>query len=337
MSEVSLFPTYKHENETTNYCLRMLKLIYEEHPRLLEEFLSDLLDEQVESLGLEIQQQVSHEGTNRIMDGLIQNSPSDVCFEFKGGGGSFDESKLKDYLNSLTSYEDGDGITKLIAVGTKDQFKDIDEERVEAEDEGTVFYGCTYSEFVKSLRSLDLPGHLDEFILELEEYLNQKNLLPEWKKKLVVVPCTKFFDNVMEQERYITRPGNGKRNYQRCKFFGVYKEKKVHAIAKIKAVVDVHEGEKENEIYWNNSDEDEEALFEEALNKAEKDPHDPQLIHSGCRVFLFDGLEKIKFKKDSKYGLQNKKYFDLSKNVDADDLIGIAEALNGKSWSQIEE
>jgi hypothetical protein len=337
MSEVSMFPTYSKENETTNFCLRMMKLIYEEHPRLLEEFLSNLLDERVESLGLKIQQQVKREAPRRVMDGLIQNPLSDVCFEFKAEGGSFDETKLNDYLELLKTDKENGGFTGLIAVGTDDQIWEIDDGDVTSDGDLPFFYRCTYGEFVESLRTLDLPGQLDEFTSELEEYLNQRNLLPEWEHKLVVVPCTNHFDEVVDGKRYMTPAKTGVRSYQKCKYFGAYKDKKVQALAEIKAVVDVYDNSDESQIYWSNPGWDKDNLIEEATAKAERDPRDTQLMkEEGCRTFLFDGLKQIEFSKDSKHGIQNKKYFDVS-GIDAEGLTDLAEELDGKSWSEVEQ
>lgn len=46
--EVSLFSGYsQRENRTTNYCLLILKMLYEENPKFLAEVLSALVGEEL--------------------------------------------------------------------------------------------------------------------------------------------------------------------------------------------------------------------------------------------------------------------------------------------------
>jgi hypothetical protein len=334
MSEVSMFPRYSGENKTTNFCLRMMKLLYEEHPRLLEDFLSELLEGRVGNLGIRIRQQVdTDDETGRIMDGLVQNRPFDIGFEFKSDAASFGDEKLSEYLDSLNAHDDESAWSGLIAVGKEDDLNDIDVNRVQSETEGTFFYMCTYEKFVDSVESVDLPDKLEEFASELREYLNYRDLLPEWEHKLLVKACSEHAQEIIDEQRYMS----DFRSYQKSKYFGVYSDKRVEAIAKIRAVVDVYNDRNDSEVHWQNSDEDEASLIEEAVEEAEKDPRDEKLIErEGCRVFLLDGMEEIEFKKETKNPLPNMKYFDVA-GIDSDGLTDLAEELDGKSWSEVEQ
>lgn len=76
--EISLFSGYSQkENRTTNYCLLILKMIYEENPKFLGEVLSNLVDEDLGNLvGVRFQQQKNRKSS--VPDGLIFQKPFTV-------------------------------------------------------------------------------------------------------------------------------------------------------------------------------------------------------------------------------------------------------------------
>lgn len=56
---IRLFPSYSQtENQTTNHCLLILKMLYEENPNFLSEVLTNLIDESFSSaVGVQFIQQ----------------------------------------------------------------------------------------------------------------------------------------------------------------------------------------------------------------------------------------------------------------------------------------
>src|SRR5437667_8927363 len=63
-AEISLFSGYSQkENRTTNYCLLVLKMLYEENPKFLAEVLGALFDDEgiAARVGVKFQQQVAKE------------------------------------------------------------------------------------------------------------------------------------------------------------------------------------------------------------------------------------------------------------------------------------
>lgn len=73
--QVSLFSGYsQRENRVTNYCLLVLKMLYEENPKYLGEVLASLVGEDLSShVGVSFRQQERRESS--VPDGLIVQQP----------------------------------------------------------------------------------------------------------------------------------------------------------------------------------------------------------------------------------------------------------------------
>ena len=117
---ISLFSGYsQRENRTTNYCLLVLKLLYEENPRFLGEVLEALLGENIsDHVGVQFRQQEKR--LNSIPDGLIIQKPIVIYVETKNFDWFYDE-QLEKHLEGLQ--KDAVGLKVLIALG---QFENQD-------------------------------------------------------------------------------------------------------------------------------------------------------------------------------------------------------------------
>ena len=80
---ITLFSGYSQkENRTTNYCLLMLKMVYEENPKFLAEVLTSLVGEELgERIGVKFQQQAKK--TSSVPDGLILQPAFTIYIETK--------------------------------------------------------------------------------------------------------------------------------------------------------------------------------------------------------------------------------------------------------------
>ena len=98
--KISLFPTYsQRENQTTNHCLLLLKMLYEENPKFLSEALGILLGEKsLGTVGVQFIQQRQAKGG--VPDGEIFQDPFSVLIETKLGS-NFNEDQLLRHLNTL--------------------------------------------------------------------------------------------------------------------------------------------------------------------------------------------------------------------------------------------
>ena len=82
---IRLFPTFSaKENHTTNHCLLILKMLYEENPKFLSESLSLLLgDSFAGSVGVQFVQQRKLRLVNSIPDGEITQEAFSIVIETK--------------------------------------------------------------------------------------------------------------------------------------------------------------------------------------------------------------------------------------------------------------
>ena len=78
--KIRLFPSYSQkENQTTNHCLLILKMLYEENPKFLSETLSILLGESFSgNVGVQFVQQQKDKKEKGIPDGEISQEPFSI-------------------------------------------------------------------------------------------------------------------------------------------------------------------------------------------------------------------------------------------------------------------
>jgi len=89
--EISLFSGYNQkENRHTNYCLLLLKQLYEENPRFLAEALDGITGGEGDSvIGVQFRQQEQHSST--IPDGVIKQQPFTLFVETKNFDWFYDD------------------------------------------------------------------------------------------------------------------------------------------------------------------------------------------------------------------------------------------------------
>jgi hypothetical protein len=122
----------------------------------------------------------------------------------------------------------------------------------------------------------------------------------------------------------------GAYSHDRCKYLGMYRDKKVEKIAFIRAVVDV-EAENVAKLLWNNSGENKNEMLKEALNKVSC--FRPNVFPT--RVFLLEKLFETEFIKETPYGLRGSKTYFNIESTKAHDAKELAQFLNGKKWGEI--
>lgn len=324
---IRLFSNYiQRENQTTNYCLLILKLLYEENPKFLSEVLSTLLDENLSgAVGVKFSQQ--NRGKKSVPDGIISQEAFSIVIETKRDN-RFNLEQLSRHLEPMKEQV---GIKVLMALGNFEweepnpgAFQDIN--RL-AEEMGVIFAPVSFEQFLQALKLSYLPKNLVDAIADLEEYMNEENLLPSWKYHLDVVNCRISFDDVLQHQIYVCPATDGSYNHRRSLYFGMYRHKRVEQVAKIEAVVDL-ESEETSSIKWKNIEKSDPELVETARSRRS------QIDNSWypARVFILADLHPTDFVKASPGGMQgSKQYFDIShlNIINAEDL---AHKLNGKSW-----
>src|SRR5690349_6908575 len=111
--QISLFSGYSQkENRTTNYCLLVLKMLYEENPKFLAEALSTLVGPDLgERIGVKFLQQEKKSAS--VPDGLIFQPSFTIYVETKNFDWFYDE-QLSDHLAALDA--EAPGLKVLIAL-----------------------------------------------------------------------------------------------------------------------------------------------------------------------------------------------------------------------------
>lgn len=241
---ITLFSGYsQRENRTTNYCLLILKMLYEENPKFLAEVLNNLLGESSElSIGVEFRQQELK--TASIPDGLILQKAFTIFLETKHFDWFYDD-QLEKHLEALNQES---GIKLLLALSNFEsddfhRFNSIQSLCQEKYAGSIVFKAVSFEDLTTALKVDYLPKNLADAVTEFREYLEEQDLLPTWKHYIDVVNCAEFPNDVEVGKAYTCPAASGAYNHARCKYFGMYRNKRVVCVAEIEGVVDVDEGE----------------------------------------------------------------------------------------------
>ncbi len=247
---ISLFSGYSQkENRTTNYCLLILKIIYEENPKFLAEILSGLVGyDMADVIGVKFRQQ--EKKTNTIPDGLISQRSFTIYIETK----NFDwfyNSQLEGHLTGLN--EEAQGLKILLALGhfetdIQERFTDV-KKLCEDKFKNKVFFSAiTFEDFINAVDLSHLSKNISDAVKEFRLYLDEEGLLSSWQNWLDVINCAGLPEDVLEGNVYMCPAEGGAYSHGRCKYFGMYRQKTVEKIALIKAVVDV-ESESEAKLF----------------------------------------------------------------------------------------
>lgn len=333
MSEnISLFSGYNSsENRTTNYCLLVLKALYEDNPKYLEEVLSALLGDNLDELvGVTFRQQERKKSS--VPDGLISQRAFTIYIETKNWDWFYDQ-QLEAHLEALN--RENNGVKILIALGNFDnlaagRFDRIKQLCREQYRNTIAFTALSFEKLLSACEDLEgLSKNLTDMLADFRLYLTQQGLLSSWERLLDVVNCANLPQEVIDGNVYLCPATTGHYNHSRSKFFGMYRDKQVERVAVIEAVVDL-ESPQSARVKWKNVEGNDADFIRIARRKHEQ-------WRAGdypTRVFLLDSLEETSFRKTTKGGMQqSKRYFDVGA-MEATDARDLADKLRGKTWPE---
>lgn len=334
--EISLFSGYNQkENRHTNYCLLLLKQLYEENPGFLSEALDGITGGEGDSIiGVQFRQQQKHENT--VPDGVITQQPFTLFIETKDSDWFYND-QLESHLDALDDEYVGQKV--LIALskfsdGYEGRFEDVEELCRERYEGRVVFSALSFEEFLEAVRVDGLPKNLKDTIDELERYMDSENLLPDWKYKLDVCNCVNSLEGQYQHKVYICPATGGSYSHKRCRYFGAYKNKQAQAVAEILGVVELNSKDpSEANIQWRNTEDlTDEELIEMAIER--KYAFWPDRVED-ARVFVLGEIHDTSFRKDSKGGmLGSKRYFNID-SLGVNNAAELADALDGMGWSEL--
>jgi hypothetical protein len=331
---ISLFSGYSQgENRTTNYCLLVLKMLYEENPKFLAEVMTTLVGEELgEQIGVRFRQQIHK--TSSTPDGLIVQPAFAIYIETKNWDWFRDE-QLEQHLSSL--HKETEGLKVLVALANfeaeeSEKFDRIRGLCAQKYKDSITFKEVSFEDFTSALMKIPhLPKNLDDVVQEFRAYLDEEYLLPSWERKLDVVNCAGIPDDVLSGKVYMCPAVGGAYSHIRCKYFGMYRDKRIERVGLIEAVVDV-EDDHTARVKWQNMKRSKQETEKLAIEKV-------GLLLPGTfptRVFLLGELFETDCKKDSPGGMYNsKRYFDVSW-LDVTDAADLAGKIKGVPWSKFE-
>jgi hypothetical protein len=330
-SDVSLFSGYSHvENRTTNYCLLVLKLLYEENPKFLSEALAAFVGEELaDVVGVQFRQQARKRRS--VPDGVVLQQALAMYIETKSWDW-FTDDQLGRHLAELDAEQPGKKV--LIALSNFESLSRARFAKVEAlcaeEYKGRIYFkAVTFEELVDALPLDSVSKNLRDTLEDFEAYLDEQHLLPRWKTRLDVVNCSGIPTDVTDHGVYICPAEGGPYKHSRAKYFGMYQKKTVGHIAHIDAVVRFG-ADGMASIQWNNGDTSDDALVARASElRASLRPG------AAVRVFLLGQRFATDFKKTTSGGLQGSKlYFDVAR-LEPKSAEDLAAKLLGKSWNDL--
>lgn len=330
--QVSLFSGYsQRENRVTNYCLLVLKMLYEENPKYLGEVLASLVGGDLSShVGVSFRQQERKESS--VPDGLIVQQPFTIYIETKNYDWFYD-SQLENHLDALN--KDGTGQKILLALGNFESFEEDRFTKVRTVCDhkyrkSIIFRAVTFEDLISSLEIPGLSKNLADAVTDFRSFLNEEDLLPSWRELLDVVNCAGLPEDITEGGVYMCPAEGGAYTHGRSRYFGMYRKKSVEIVSEIQAVVDVDlEGDVAT-LKWKNVEGKDEDFKERAKSKViERRPDEGPL-----RVFLLGPLFETAFRKDSPGGMQSsKRYFNIASS-EAQNAEELAQRLSGRVWSE---
>lgn len=336
--EISLFSGYDQpENRTTNYCLLVLRMLYQESPTLLAQALGALLPGQTGvQVGVQFRQQVLR--GNAVPDGIISQPAFTVYVETKHADWHYDE-QLTRHLEALNQEPAGTKVLVALAKFDGDlstRFTAIEEQCATTYQGQIQFVAASFESFLAAVRSASLTLALTSQIDDFELYLNEQELLPNWRGQLDVVNCGEFHSQQEKFGVYVCPASGGAYSHRRCEYLGMYWDKAVRQVADILGVVDVDPGEDGTaEVLWNN---DLAAHSDAALITLARQRFAdswPQADWEG-RVFVLGPLQATHFLKDSSGGMMGaKQYFDV-RDLKATSAEDLAAKLRDIAWSDLQ-
>jgi len=329
-SDITLFSGYSQkENRTTNYCLLVLRMLYEENPKFLGEVLTKLIDEELaDVVGVHFRQQTRKKSS--VPDGLIIQRPFTIYIETKNFDWFYD-AQLEQHLEAL--HGEGGGAKALIALGnfealSVERFARVESICAEKYQASIYFAAVSFEEFFDALPKDKVSKNLSDTLDDFEGYLDEAGLLPRWKHRLDVVNCSGRPSEITAENVYICPATGGAYNHSRARFFGMYRGKAVRHVAVIEAVIDLIADGTVN-LRWKNVETPDAELVARATEKS----HRLRPGADALRVFLLGTLYETDFKKPTKGGMQtSKRYFDVERLVAAD-AADLADKLRNKSWA----
>ncbi|MGN1052555.1 MAG: hypothetical protein ACI4SH_04105, partial [Candidatus Scatosoma sp.] len=287
---ISFFNPYsKEENQVTNYCGLMLKILYKESPEAFEKIINDFISNTGKSFEClpDFSQQKKKPGS--IPDLCFSQKSFEIYFETKKTDW-FHNDQIEKHIDGFDLEKRAD--TCILFLLTK-EFNSDEESNYSVDyalKKGVILQKITFKDFLNALKSLiveneyNLSKYFREYLEEFEEYLSNNEFLNDWQNLLDVINCRGTREEI--EKGYYLCPNTKTYSHRRAKFFGAYWDKNVNYISEIRANVIVTNGE--YSIAWKNTNETDVEIIAIAKDKISNcsDWRKEELENNEMQLFL---------------------------------------------------
>ena len=184
--DISLFADYhQKENSLTNYCGLVMRLLYEESPKRFQEFLTTVIDGQVDLIiGPTFKQQTKE--VSSIPDlSIIQKSVS-IFFETKRTNWFYNDQLIR----HIQGFDENAKLKVLFLLSDfdEDDITDQIRESIEkAKKEKITIQPLSFERFIDTLEKVCNTEYLMNLVEEFKAYVDKNGYLPKWKYLLDIV------------------------------------------------------------------------------------------------------------------------------------------------------
>lgn len=330
---LSFFNPYSQgENQVTNYCELMLKLLYKESPEAFEEIVNNLISgvKPFDCLP-KFSQQAKKKRS--VPDLCFSQKSFEIYFETKNNDWFYNDQIVR-HIDGFENENKAD--TRILFLLTKEFSGEEEKYGADyASKANVLLQKITFRDFLDAFKNIvnedvyTLSKYFGDYLEEFEDYLTRNRYLDDWQQLLDVVNCKATKEEV-EHGYYICPNVIKTYSHRRAKYFGAYWDKNVNYIAVIKARLIISDGE--YSIAWKNVQESNEKIIALAKSKIENgfDWRKEEMKNNEVQLFLLsEPLVKLNYSKKSRGGMfASKRYF----SVEAANIEELFEELNGKSW-----
>lgn len=352
MNNVTLFSSYgANENTVSNYCAALMEKIYNHGPddynRLLEILLSDY--GQVPVFGPSFSQQTAVNNGGQSSNAK-QKSISDIeiaqwcvriCFETKLHHSGFATDQLNRYITNMLS---GDCCCRNFLIMLSN-FDGDDPKETKAYQDACKYLqqngkkncplsiaAIDFEQLIDAMETCCSNVFLQELIADFRTFLDEMQLLPSWKNRMIVVNATASLPIFNSDNAYFCPFSY---NHRRAMFMACYKDKQICQVHKIKGVVKVSyqsaSGKHDASVVFNNDSIDVTQLKNEAIRIVST--HCAQEVkRHDMKVFLLTDKNEVSYCKSSRGGMQTSKMYVEHMNSKYSTAKAIANEVNNKTW-----
>lgn len=336
MHEVHYFQRFsKKEDVVTNNTLLLLKRLQHHSARIFQQILRALISNDDLIVGALLTEQEDSTGKT-IADGVIRQRSFHIVLETKLHA-SFGIAQLTGHLATFESSKDD--LEVLFLLGTQEP-ADLPAARHAVETfnkthrKSVQLAWTTFADVVEKCRDV-IPEHermMVEMLDDYEDFCDSEDLLSKSDGDLLVVGCSQSLPDNLDLRLYY----DSRRSQRPAKYIGFYKDKAVQAIGVLESVVRVDRDKSGLRVAGAGKlTENQKSRIDEAMDRAPS--HGWNITH-GCYFFLAGEVLPTLFRKQTKYPLWNRRYFNLRELLGLEekqklpDLAAIATELRRKDW-----